>query len=826
VAECIETLENILSNMLSILRDIRLAFRLSWRAPSFTLIALLSIALSVGAMAVVFTAVKSVLLDSLPYTRQSELVQIRTDFPKFLTSLSDWMLWRDGEELVRRTRTLASIGFYRTDVFDLPGDNVNPPEALWGLRVSSNLFPTLGVQPMLGRNILPQEDQPGQQNEMILSYGLWMRRFQGDLGIVGKNIVINRRSCTVIGVMPRGFNFPLREGDVHTAWPYIEFWAPLRNAGTLGPTDSVFSVARLRPGVTLRQAQQDLASIGEDLAREFPATNRDHTMKMGLLLDRALGDSKNALWLLFAASAMFSLIGCANVANMLLAKGVNRQREMAIRMAIGAGATRILRQLLTESCVLASLGGLAGYCLTITAWRLLPAVFPTSIPRLSAARADWKVFTFSLAVAVANGLLFGMAPAFRAIRNRIVPGRELIVPIARPRDRLRGVLVAVEMGLAAALVVGGGQLLASFMSLVRVDPGFASDRVLASVIIPDQTRYATAELRAQLYRQILDGVRFSTGIESAGTIDALPFSGENHGGLIGVNDSVVSESQDRVPAEIDLVSTGYLEAMGVRLIRGEWFHEQDMKDSGDSVIVNDIAAQKLWPRENPIGKLMCVYCSSKKPNDWKRVIGVVSGVRHRSLDEPLQPSVYMASHSLENAAFVVVRSNLPMKEVDKEIRNAVANVDTNQPVFVSTTMHDLIDDSLANRRFIMGLLACAGCLALVMAAGGVYGVTSYITASRTQEIGVHIALGATRRDVEILVFRQGFLSALIGLVSGLALALILMRVLQSVLVGISSDEFPYLWIEAGTVILAAALACWFPARRASRIDPAVALRQE
>jgi predicted permease len=372
------------------------------------------------------------------------------------------------------------------------------------------------------------------------------------------------------------------------------------------------------------------------------------------------------------------------------------------------------------------------------------------------------------------------------------------------------------MGLAAALVVGGGQLLTSFISLVRVDPGFASDRVLASVIIPDQTRYATAELRAQLYRQILDGVRLSPGIESAGTIDALPFSGENHGGLIGVNNSVVSESHDRVPAKIDLV----------RLIRGEWFHEQDMKDSGDSVIVNDIAAQRLWPRENPIGKLMCVYCSSKEPNDWKRVIGVVSGVRHRSLDEPLQPSVYMASHSLENAAFVVVRSNLGMKEVDKEIRTAVANVDTNQPVFVSTTMHNLIDDSLANRRFIMGLLACAGSLALVMAAGGVYGVTSYVTSSRTQEIGVHIELGATRRDVETLVFRQGFLSALIGLVSGVALALVLMRVLQSVLVGISSDEFSHLWIEAGTVILAAALACWVPARRASRIDPAVALRQE
>jgi len=812
--------------MLSILRDIRLAFRLSWRAPSFTLITLLSVALSVGAVAVVFTAVKSVLLDPLPYTRQSELVQIRTDFPKFMASVSDWMLWRDGQELVRRTRTLGSIAFYRTDVFDLPGDNVNPPEALWGLRVSANLFPTLGVQPMLGRNILPQEDQPGHPNEMILSYGLWMRRFQGDRGIVGRNIVINGHSCIVIGVMPRGFNFPLREGDVHTPWPYIEFWAPLQNAGTLGPSFGVFSIARRRPGITLREAQQDLASISADLAREFPETNRDHTMRMGLLLDRALGNSKNALWLLFAASAMFPLIGCANVANMLLARGVTREREMGIRMAVGAGTARILRQLLTESCVLATLGGIAGYCLTVTTWKLLPAVFPTSIPRLSAARADWKIFTFSLAIAVANGILFGMAPAFRAIRNRIVPGRELTVRMARPRDRLRGLLVAVEMGLAAALVVVGGQLLASFISLVRTDPGFAADRVLASVVIPDQTRYATAELRRQLYRRILDAVRLSPGIESAGTIDALPFSGENHGGLIGMGNSGVSESHDRVPAEIDLVSTGYLEAIGVRLIRGEWFREQDMSDSGDSVIVNDIAAQRLWPSENPIGKLMCVYCSSKKPNDWKRVIGVVSAVRHRSLDEPLQPSVYIASHSLENAAFVVVRSDRPMKEVDKDIRNAVANVDTNQPVFVSTTMHDLIDDSLANRRFIMGLLACAGCLALVMATGGVYGVTSYITSRRAHEIGVHIALGATRRDVETLVFRQGFLSALIGLVSGLMLALILMRILRSVLVGISSEEFQYVGIEAGAVILAAALACWVPARRASRIDPAIALRQE
>lgn len=813
--------------MLSILRDIRLAFRLFQRAPSFTLIALLSIALSVGAMAVVFTAVKSVLLDPLPYTRQSELVQIRSDYPKFPNALSDWMLWRDAQEVASRTRTLASIGFYRTDVFDLLGDNVSPPEALWGLRVSANLFPTLGVQPMLGRNILPEEDQPGRPNEMILSYGLWLRRFHGDREIVGKSVTINGRSCVVIGVMAQGFNFPLREGDIHTPWPYIEFWAPLKNGTPLGPSYSVFAVARRRPGVSLSEAQQDLAAISADLTRDFPTTNQDHTLHMGLLLDRALGSSKNTLWFLLLASTMFLLIGCANVANMLLARGVNRQREIGIRMAVGAGGGRIFRQLLTESSVLAIAGGIAAYLLTVVAWKVLPVIFPVSVPRLSAARADWKILAFSLAVASCNGILFGIAPAFRALRNRAIPSRgwTIYTAMSGSRDRLRGVLVAIEMGMAATLVIVGGQLLASFVSLIRTDPGFTANRVLASVIIPDQTRYATPEQRGLLYRRILDVVRTIPGIESAGAIDALPFSGENHGGLIGTATGA-HEADDRVPAEINLVSTGYLETMGVRLIQGEWFRDQDMSRTTDSVIVNDMAARRLWPGRSAIGKPICVYCPPHGPQSWKRVIGVVSTMLHRALDQSPLPSVYMASESLENAAFIVVRSNRPMKDVEKQVREAVASIDANQPVFVSTTMQGLIDDTLADRRFIMGLLAAGGFLALMMAAGGVYGVTSYMTSRRAQEIGVRIALGATRRNVEALVFGQSFFVSLMGLLSGLVLALILIRVLQSVFAGLNSGHLNDLWIEIGVVVLSAALACWLPARRAAKIDPATALRQE
>ena len=813
--------------MLSILRDIRLAFRLFRRAPSFTMIALLSIALSVGAMAVVFTAVKSVLLDPLPYTRQSELVQFRSDYPRFPNSLMDWMLWRDAQEVVRRTRTLASIASYRTDVFDLPGDNATPPEALWGLRISANLFPTLGVQPMLGRNILPEEDQPGRPNVMILSYGLWQRRFHGDAGIVGKTITINRRGCLVIGVMPQGFNFPLREGDVHTPWPYIEFWASLQNGVPLGPQYTVFSIARLRPGVSLSAAQQDLAAISADLTREFPATNQDHELHMGLLLDRALGNSKNTLSFLMLASAMFLLIGCANVANMLLARGLNRHREIGVRMAVGAGRARIVRQLLTESCVLAVLGGIAAYLLTVVAWKVLPALFPVSVPRLAAARPDWKILAFALAIALGNGILFGIAPAFRALGNRVIPGQgwSIYAAMTGSRDRLRGVLVAIEMGMAATLVIVGGQLLTNFISLVRTDPGFTADRVLASVIIADQTLYPTDASRAQLYRRILDVVRAAPGIESAGAIDALPFSGENHGGLIGTENSGAQKT-DGLPAEIDLVSTGYLETMGVRLIQGEWFREQDMRHTGDSVIVDDVAARTLWPGQSAIGKPICVYCSQMGPQKWKHVIGVVSSMRHKSLDQIPPAGVYMAADSLENAAFIVVRSSRPMKDVDKQIRAAVASVDADQPVFVSTTMQELIDDTVADRRFVMGLLAGAGFLALVMAAGGVYGVTSYLTSRRTQEIGVRMALGATRRNVQVLIFGQSFFVSLIGLFSGLVLALILMKILRGLLVGLSSGHWNDLWFEAGAVALSAGLACWLPARRAAKIDPAAALRQE
>ena len=353
---------------MSILSDIRLAFRLFRRTPVPTGIALLSIAVSVGATAVVFTAVKSVLIDPLPYAHADKLVQLRSEFPNMQEQAhGDWAVWNDARELDRRTRTLESIGAFTNAVFDLGGDSNATPEALYGVRMNANLFPVLGVSPMLGRNIVPEEDQRGHPDVMILSYGLWVRRFNSDRSVVGRTVTVNGHGCVVIGVMPPGFNFPLRREAAHTPSPYVEFWAAPFIVPA-NPNAATGAVARLRPGVSLAEARQDLSSISEDLAREYPATNRDRILRLNLLRDRTVGVAANGLLLLLAAAVLFMLIGCANVAILLLAQGLARQRDINIRLAIGAAPMRVVRQLLTESCLLAALGGLGAYGLTLAAW--------------------------------------------------------------------------------------------------------------------------------------------------------------------------------------------------------------------------------------------------------------------------------------------------------------------------------------------------------------------------------------------------------------------------------------------------------------------------
>jgi putative ABC transport system permease protein len=487
---------------------------------------------------------------------------------------------------------------------------------------------------------------------------------------------------------------------------------------------------------------------------------------------------------------------------------------------MGAGTSRILRQLLTESCLLAVLGGLGGYLLTAAAWKALPAIAPVTIPRLASARADSTILGFALGIAVLNGVLFGMAPALRLARSRAIALRDFGARgLAGGKDRVRSFLVISEVALSVLLVVAGGQLVGGFAKLISTDPGFQADKLLSSVVLPTPERYPDPAKRGLFYKRILDSVRALPGVESAGTVDALPFSGENHGGIVKLTDD------SWIQAEVDVVGGEYLQTLGIRLLKGRWFREEDMSEKSDSVIVSDFVEKHFWPGESALGRRICLFCTEHL-NNWKQIVGVVSGARHIALNEGQLGNVYMAANAMQESYFVVVRTQRPTGEMEKEIRRAIASIDPNQPVFLSTTMTALIADSVADRKFIMLLMAITAGLALIMSAAGIYGVVSYTTSRRTQEFGVRVAVGATPRDLLSLVFSQGFMTVSIGIALGIAAALATMRSLRAFLAGLESTNSSYALMATALVACTAALACWIPARRASRMDPCSALRQE
>jgi len=732
-------------------------------------------------------------------------------------SQGDWVFPRDAQEIFKRSHTLESAGFWANAVFDLGGDGNTPPEAIYGLQMTASLLPTLGITPMLGRNIEKNEESD-TEGEMILSYGLWMRRFHGDRRVVGQTATVNGRACRIIGVMSPQFNFPLRREAAHTPQSYVEFWAPM-SIEKRNPVGAVQMAARLKPGATLAEAQQDVAAISEALAHEFQNTNRNRILRASRLRDRAIGPAGQALWLLLSASGMFLLIGCANVANLLLARGLGRRREIAIRMALGANRGRIVRQLLTEGCVLALLGGAGGYALAVAAWRILPEVAPRTIPRLAAAQADWRVFAFALGAAALNGFLFALAPALRASSGSDLGGRGAAVG---QRDFLRGGLIAAEVAITVMLAITGGRLLGSFITLLRTDPGFTQDRVLSAVVLPQPSRYREPAARALVYHRFLEAARAIPGVVSAGTVDALPFSGENHGGFVTTRMEDIANRRWQLAAEVDIVGGDYLQALGTRLVEGRWFHDEEK----DTAIVSDLTARKLWPGERALDKRVCVFCSPEQPDNWKRVVGVTSSIRHLGLEGEVEGSVYLADDAMRRAQFLVIRTKGPADGYQDALRRAVALVDPQQPVLLSASMQTLVRDSLAARRFLMLVLVTTGWLALAMSAAGIYSVMAYTTSRRTQEIGIRMALGATPRNVHGLVFRNGFAAVATGLIIGIGATAAAEKALRAYLPDLTAGAAGDMGLAVALVVATAAFACWFPTRRTTLVDPMTALRVE
>ncbi|HZU29172.1 MAG TPA: ABC transporter permease [Bryobacteraceae bacterium] len=812
--------------MAGLLRDIRHAFRLFRLAPSVTAIAVASVALTIGVTAVVFTALRAVVLKPLPYIRPHELVVLSSG-----GRAANWVSWSDMQDVARRSRTLQSVAAYHYTVLNMMGDGASPPEALYGLSIPADLFPMLGVAPMIGRNILADENQPKRNREIILSYGLWRRRFGGDAGVIGRGVVCNGYAYRIIGVMPPGFDFPLRLATtVRTNAPYMEFWAPsdLTPAKDVDRSVSWGAVARLRPGVTQAQAQQDLDVIANALAREYPRTNRDRRIEAIPLEGQILGNSRPALLLLMAAGGLFMLIGCANVANLLLSRSLARQREMVLRLALGAARTRIVRQLMTESCVVALLGGLLGFLLTALAWKVLPALLPQNIPRLITASVDWTVFGFVLGAAVLNGLVFGIVPALRVTAADPADGLRAsgVRGAAGPeRNPLRFAIVIGEVAMTVILVITGVQLASGFVRLMRADLGFEPHHALAAIIVPQGPNYSTPEQRAPFFRRVLDRARQLPDVESAGVANAVPFSGENIGAFIGTPDSPIPAQTPANTAEYDSVSAGYLQTLRLRLIAGRWFTPAD-ESNPCVVMIDENAARRFLRGRDPIGQRLCINCAAGKPQDWKQVIGVVNSIRRYSLEAPPDPEIYIAGNTLGNVDFLVLRVKGRVTDAAGPLRRMVAGIDPGVSVYLAAEMSSFIGDSIADRRFVMAVLAITAALALLLAAAGVYGVMSYATSQRTQEIGIRMALRATRGSIRGLVLREGLLMAGGGMAAGVAVALPGTVLLRGMLAGIGAADPAGVAVALAIVTVTATLACLAPARRATRVDPMVALRHE
>jgi putative ABC transport system permease protein len=804
-------------------QDIRFGFRTLLRSPATSAVALLTLALGIGANTAIFSVVNGVLLQPLAFQDPDELVAVWESnpgrgFPRFSTSPPNYEDWRRQNQVFEEMFA-ASLGRYNLT----GGDR---PESIPGAVVTPEFFSVLGVRPALGRGILPEEGRPGGAKVVVLSQGLWQRRFGSDPGILSQRIEIDGESYAVVGVMPAGFDFPVkRELWMPLVW---DFPPDMRGAHFL------FTIGRLKDGVTLDRALTEMKTLASRLERQYPESNTGWTVTMLRLQDLIVEDVRPALLLLLAAVGFVLLIACANVANLLLARLASREREIAVRAALGAGRIRLVRQMLTESLVLFLVGGLLGLLFAALANRVLLSLYAGGLPRESEIGLDGRVLLFTLALSLLTGLLFGLAPALSATSGRLYgalkEGGRAMAGGARGK-MIRNLLVLGEVAIALVLLVGAGLLLRSFAQLRAVDPGFRPQGVLsAQIVLPDQ-KYPDAERQIAFTRELLERVRAIPGVKSADTAFPLPLDG---GGFIltflaeGKPTPAAGEEPN---ANVRVVTPDYFQTMGTRLLQGRPFTPRDGPDAVRVVIVNKTMADKLWPGESPLGKRI----SYDEPGDpdfrWREVVGVAADIHHSSLEQEAGSEVYwpQLQTPVGGELNLIVRTEGDPARLSGPVREVVSGIDSDLPVDRVRTMEAVVAESLSGSRFQTVLLGIFGGVALLLAAIGVYGVISYSVAQRTHEIGIRMALGARRAQVLLLVVRQGMTLVLTGVAVGLAFALLLSwwlsdRVAAYLYGGQAVD--PLILVVVPLMLSAVALvANWLPARRATLVDPQVALRR-
>jgi putative ABC transport system permease protein len=802
--------------MFAFRQDVKYAARMLWRQPGMTIVAVLTLAVGIGANTAVFSAVNAVLLRPLPYKDPDRLVMVwekraREGVLDNVVSPADFVDW------TAMQASFDAMAAMTTTTADLTGSG--EPRRLAAAAVSPPFFGVLGVTPALGRDFRPEEDVIGKHRVVILSHAFWQQQLGGNRGILGQTIALNGNPWEVVGVLPATFEFPGDHSDV---------WTPLALRGDTQPlpraSHQLFVYARLRPGATIESARADMDRVGAQLERQHEDTNRGHGAHVTWLRDEVTEPVKSGLLMLLGAVAFVLLIACVNIANLLLARAASRRKEMAIRAAMGAGRPRLIGQALTESVLLAIIGGVAGLVAGRWAVAKMRWLTPDNLPvlGLNHLTLDARVLAFTAAISILTGTLFGLLPAWQAARQ---DPNETLKEGGRSasgvRRRLRVALVVSEIALASLLLVGAGLTLRSFRALLTSQPGFKSEGVVAAFVSLPRARYPEASKMAATLDDIERRLAALPGVRAAGATTMLPLSGMDTRRGVGIEGR---ESTPDAPTRAHQrnVSPGYFNAMGIEILQGRGFTNADDERAPLVLIVNETMAKRYWPGTSPIGKRV----RFGGEDIWREVVGVSRDVRHWGLDQAVNPEMYLPMHQGTTSAMtIVMATSAGTAPLAAAVRGQIKAVDPDLPSRI-VTMDDLATNSIASRRAAMILLAAFGAIALLLAAAGLYGVMAHLVALRTAEIGIRMTLGAAPRDVMRLVVREGLLQTVCGLALGLTGAAMMMRGFTSMLYGISPADPLTLGAVAIALMTTAVAACLVPARRAMRVDPVVALRTE
>src|SRR5262245_6744938 len=813
-------------------QDLRYGLRMLLKTPGFTLIAIFTLALGIGANTAIFSVVNAVLIKALPFHEPDRIVMLWMDNPALDLGFHelppapvDLPEWR------REAESFEQIAAIRPRDADLSewGD----PERVGGVQVTANFFSLLGAQPLLGRVFSVDEERPGRDKVAIISYDLWQRSFGGETNIVGQLITVNQERRAVIGVMPPRFSFP-RGAEMPAAYrlmPQTDVWLPYAESDEYwerGKVRDYIAIGRIKREVSLAQAQSEMNAVARRQEEMFPDDHAGWTIHLRPLARQVAGQTRSILFVLFGAVGFVLLIACVNVANLLLCRSAARRKEMAVRAALGAGRGRIIRQLLTESVLLSTAGGAVGLLLGAWGVRVILALSPPNIARLDETTLDGQVLLFTVFVSLATGLIFGLAPVWRVSRINLsgalnAGGRS---GAGDGRHRTHSLLVTAEVALAVALLAGAGLMTQSLLRLQAVDPGFKPGQVAAFDVGLHGDKYSSGAHIRQFYRETRERLSRLPDIREAAAISSLPLGGQEKVQMVRV-EGQPPPSNDQTPnAETRIITPGYFDAMGVTFLHGRDFTGHDTEDQLQVCIINETTARDYLHGADPIGKRLKLGIDEKTP--WITVVGIVQDVRGYALDVKPRPQVYRpVEQDTENEMTFVVRAEAtPAALLERTIRAEMKSIDPSLPPANFRTMESLVATALARPRFSAFLLGLFAATALLLTVVGLYGVVAYTVSRRTHEIGVRIALGASRRNVLGLVIRQGMAPAVIGLAVGTLCALALTRSLATQLYGVEPTDLPTFVCVSLTLLLAAFAGCWLPARRAAKVDPVVALRRD